>query len=175
MSQINNDSTLRDRLLEIIGREKFVPISEARKLVTVEAVRSHLQLGREEAPTWLEERLPCSLKLVTILILIGGETYVQQFLKQGMSDKIFPVKREEVPNFKDIDHENRFYDKQHIVPPIFRSSEQLTLSKSAILPFELDESESRNGSFGIVWRYRVPNGHIENFHVGGVVHLTKRS
>jgi len=164
---------LRHELLGVKEKYGFIPISEIRKLVTKEAVRSHLKSNYEEGSTWPESQISLSLKLITILILIGEETCLEQFLKQNISDEIFPVAESKVPVFQDTNKKHRFFVEQDIVPPIFRPSEQLCLPRTTTLPFISSQERIGSGSFGIVKRVKIANGHIENFQVCEAVHSTK--
>jgi len=164
---------LRHKLLGVKERYGFISISEIRKLVTEEAVRSHLKSNYKEGSTWPKSQFSLSLKLITILILIGEEACLEQFLKQNISDDIFPVAEIKVPVFQDTNKKHRFFVEQDTVPPIFRPYEQLYLSRTTTLPFISSKERIGSGSFGIVKRVTVANGHIENFQVCGAVHSTK--
>lgn len=138
----------------------FIPICKLRELVTQTTVENHLEWKGVKLSTPLNSTtIARSRKLIAILILLGLEIHIENVIGLGNSDEIFPVKQANISFLDNDDDKYRFCLAQWTVPLAFSSEQHMELPREASLPF-LSKTRINHGTFGIVYKVRVADGHL---------------
>ena len=157
--------TLGAFLAETKTKYGFIPICKLRELVTQTAVENHLEWkGIRLSKPLNSTTIARSQKLIAILILLGFEIHIENVIGQGNSDEIFPVKQGNISFLKDDNDKYHFYLAQWAVPLVFSPEQHMELPREASLPF-LYKTRINHGTFGIVYKVRVADGHLVNYGV----------
>jgi hypothetical protein len=151
---------LRDLLVETKTKYGFISICKIRDLITQTTVEHHLELKNIEHSNSLKSTIIArSRKLIGILILLDLEIHIEDILGMGICDEIFPVKQGNIFFLENDDDKYRFYLEQWAVPLAFSPEHHMNLPREAILPF-LSKTRVNHGTFGIVYKVRVADGHL---------------
>jgi hypothetical protein len=138
---------------------EFIPDPALRELVTDESVLGALTSHGMAAGRDLAERIVSTArKLFAMLVLVEQEHYVLEYLDCPLCDDDLPIGREKVPKFR-FDEEGHFFRIQSKFPPVFERQTHLEISRDMVLPF-LHTSYVDNGSFGLVYKAIVAEGHL---------------
>ena len=158
--------SLKESLAQIKGRYGFIPISNLRELVTHIAVQNHLELqGVKISKTLKPTTVVRSRKLFAILILLALERHIENLLDNGITDDIFPAHESDLSILEDDEDRHRFLVEQWTIPLPFHPEQNMNIPRNAILPF-LSKERINYGTFGIVYKVRVADGHLVNYQVG---------
>jgi hypothetical protein len=143
----------------------FISISKLREWVTPAAVENQLAAKGISLSASLDSKLISrSRKLIAVLILLGLETYIEDVTLKGVDDEIFPASQDHITFLNSGEDKYRFCLEQWVIPSAFSPNQHMELRKEAILPF-LNKTRVSHGSFGIVYRVRIAEGHIDNYGV----------
>jgi hypothetical protein len=158
--------SLKESLAQSKGRYGFIPISKLRELVTHIAVQSHLEsqgvkISKALKPTTVVR----SRKLFAILILLALERHIENLLDNGITDNIFPAYESDLSILEDDEDRHSFLVEQWTIPFPFHPEQNMNIPRNAILPF-LSKERINYGTFGIVYKVRVADGHLVNYQVG---------
>jgi hypothetical protein len=158
--------SLKESLAQSKGRYGFIPISKLRELVTYITVQSHLELqGVKISKALKPNTVVRSRRLFAILILLALECHIENVLDNGITDDIFPAQESDLSILEDDEDRHRFLVEQWTIPLPFHPEQNMNLPRDAILPF-LSKEKINYGTFGIVYRVRVADGHLINYQVG---------
>lgn len=137
------------------GRE-FIPAQTLTKLVTQQTV--HDTLGRigEDLIDRIASEAP---RIFAILLLIERGYHILSFLDGRLCDEKLPIDEVNVPHFETEDDRLNFFRIQFCFPPIFEKHRHLELPEEIVLPF-VEFSYVANGSFGMVYKVKVAEGHL---------------
>jgi hypothetical protein len=158
-------------LAETKAKYGFISIGKLGGLVTQIAVEHHLglkgiQLSRPLSPSAVER----ARKLIAILILLDLEILIENVIGLGICDTLFPANRANVAFLNDDADKYHFCLAQWVVPPVFDPEKLMELPKEAIFPF-LSKTRINHGSFGIVYKVRIANGHLLDYGVSWIYPL----
>jgi hypothetical protein len=152
--------TLGTLLSETKADRRFISISTLRDLVTLAAVESHLRVKSIELSTPLNSRIVAGArKLIAVLILLKLEAYIDDALKGGASDDIFPANENNIFFLVDGEDKYHFCHEQWVVPLALDSDSHMELPREAILPF-VEKDFVGHGAFGKVYKIKVAGGHL---------------
>lgn len=157
--------TLGAFLVETKTKYGFIPIYKLRELVTQTTVEHHLEWKGIKFSKLLNSTIIArSRKLIAILILLNLEIHIENVIGLGICDEIFPVKQGNISFLKDDDNKYHFYLAQWAVPLAFSPEHHMELPREASLPF-LSKTRINHGTFGIVYKVRVADGHLVDYGV----------
>ena len=140
-----------------------------KKLMTHERVsgwvKNHPLHQRSDTQTQDEDLLDRIMEnsrlLFAMLILAELEHLTSTLLSNGVSDDSFP---EIECSFSGLSHDEqrRLDENRHLIGPVLSKRRHLQLSQETVLPFTRRES-IKHGSFGLVFRAEVADGHLEGY------------
>lgn len=160
------EMTLRQCLLDEKKQNHLIYFGFLTQLMTESAVRDCLlSLGVQPSgeTSIVSQIVPRALKLFSVLVLIGLEQYIIEFLKGGLTDESFPIYHaEELSFLKDDTCRLNFLREQWTVPPLLVRNRHLELLRECALPF-VHKELSNNGSFGMIYKVKVADGHLSGY------------
>lgn len=109
----------------------------------------------------LGRALPRARKLVAVLVLGRLERHVLDLIvSRRTTDEVFPIEDWQVIPPLDTDERGQVRREQWSVPPVLGREEHIQFPRGAVLPFLSKESVS-HGSFGIVYKVKIADGHLD--------------
>lgn len=153
---------LRRQLLDQKEKERFISVSALRQLVVESSVRECLRIrGIVLESHALSTIVSKASKLFSILVLMGCEYHIEDWIAEDISDDIFPiVDQNQVPSHFEVDEDRRtFFRYQWAFPPVFNAQDHMNFPRDTVLPF-LEREHVNNGTFGLIYRVRVADGHL---------------
>ena len=155
--------TLKQQLeIELKKEPRFIQLEKLHSLITPERVASHL---RTKCPDTADPQqiVSSAPKLFAILVLLGQETAISEYLSKGFCDKDFPIlDKTLIPDLDHGEHKQALYEKQWCIPIVLDPSEHLYLPFQFKPPF-LEDTYRDKGAFGIVRKVRVAKGHLPHY------------
>ena len=152
---------LKQALEDELKLYKFIPLETLDRLITQESVASYLDenpLDRDA--TYLQQITSIAPKLFAILVLLGRENSIKDYLSKGFCDKNFPIlDKSDIPDIGRTEDKQELYKKQWQIPIVLQQSQHLDLPLEFIPPF-LEQRYVHHGSFGAVYKVRVANGQL---------------
>jgi hypothetical protein len=138
----------------------FVSLESLKKLVTPQAVDSHLKArGVRPSPETIQIIVSKALKLFAILVLTEQEHHTLYLLQNGFNDDSFPIPEAEVPEFESSQQQKSFYGTQWRFSLSLKKEKHLELPGNVPLPF-ISERPTAFGAFGIVSKVKISPGHL---------------
>ena len=156
--------SLRELLEKEINCHNFILLDSLHRLINESNVLKclhyydiHLQ------PDNIQEIIARAPKLFALLVLLGGESRISDYLFKGFGDNCFPILSEEdVPDVGNGQRRQDLYRIQWNIPIILDKSRHLNLPVHFIPPF-LDECLVNHGSFGYISKVRVADYHLPGY------------
>ena len=156
---------LKQALEDELRLYHFIQLGALRHLITPKSVQAYLKnSGLDLRTVDLQEIVSKALKLFAVLVLLERADTITKYLSNGFSDKDFPILKEsDIPNITCVEDKRALLKKQWQVPIVLQRSRNLDLPAEFIRPFL--QSECRDhGSFAIVYKVLVANGHLPFSH-----------
>ena len=157
---------LRRRLQEELRRNRnydgreFIPTQVLTKLVTCETIHDTLKRSKMDVTKDLLEQIASEApRIFAILLLAEREYHIFNFLDRHLCDDSLPIDEADVPDFETEDDRRNFFRTQLRFPPVFKKQRHLEVSEDIVLPF-LELSYVANGSFGMIYRVKLAEGHL---------------
>ena len=151
---------LKQALEEELKSCKFIQLGSLHRLITPNSVASHL--GKNCPNNEVLQQIASSApKLFAILILLQQETAITKYLSKGFCDKDFPIlDKAQIPDLKYGEIKQGLYEKQWCIPIVLDQSQHLDLPLEFKAPLFFQNDHKRHGTFGMVSRVRVADGHL---------------
>lgn len=151
----------------LIARKQrgFITVKDLEELITLASVQPLLSWNsptpvRTSDLDALARLLPRARKLIAVLVLRQLEGRILDLVvASGTSDDVFPIEAWNDVPLLEADEQSMVREEQWVVPPILRREEHIRLPRGAILPF-LSKESVNHGSFGIVYKVKVADGHL---------------
>jgi len=162
--------SLQERLVER-KRLGFISVKVLEELITPSSVQ---QLLSQDASVpvhqvdqdYVVKALPRARKLIAVLVLTGLEQHILEIISERrMTDDIFPI--DNWWTFPSLAAEDAkcVYSEQWTIPPVLKRGKHLQFPEGVILPF-LSKRCVSYGSFGIVYRVEIADGHLDSQVLG---------
>lgn len=150
---------LQELLLTQRDKEGFISVSALKKLVTEESVKQCLRSHSHSADV-ISTIVSTAPKLFSILVLLECETTIFGLIADHISDSIFPIHKDiDVPTPVPLESRQAFFEYQYDYPPVFETRFHMDIFQNTKLPF-MDRSYLNNGTFGMIYKLRVADGHL---------------
>jgi hypothetical protein len=152
--------SLRQRLIEEKEKKGFISIPKLEELVTLSSVQQFLSTLPPAPPELLQKIVPGSRKLFAVLVLAELEKSILDIIiVRGIADDVFPAYDSDAIPLGSSDERRRFLKEQWAIPPILGRERHLEFPSGTILPF-LQKKFVDHGTFGVVYKVRVAEGHL---------------
>ena len=161
---------LKKLLKDELDTRKFITIEKLEHFITPDAVEQSLHVKNPIQPGLADARkiASCAPKLFAILILLGEEDAIAEYLAQGFCDKDFPIwDKSLIPDVGRVETKHELFDKQWYVPIVLQQNQHLDLPLEFIPPIVHAENHIRHGSFGFVQKVHIAKGHLPQCNVVG--------
>ena len=119
--------------------------TEAHKEVTIDGIINNARL------------------LFAILVATELESFTSTLLAKGQSDKSLPSIDYECLNMSSEERQ-RLMESCKKFSPILRRNTHVTFSLETVLPFTQREPTDKRGTFGLIYRVEVADGHLEGYN-----------
>lgn len=138
----------------------YISLETLERCITLDYVAGHLQAKRPISDA-IVSRAP---KLFAILLLLGHEHAIEQYLSNGFCDENFPIRdKSQIPAIGRTDLRQKLYDKQWCIPVVLDPDIHLDLPLEFVPPLIIDPNWFEHGSFGIIRSVRVAKGHLPRY------------
>jgi len=159
----DSDMDLRPRLLNEKKKLRFISIAALTRLITESSVAAHLAFrGIQHQRSGVSAIVSTAPKLFAILIILKLEHHILDFVRGGKTDDMFPISEADIPAFETEKHRQEFFLEQWTIPPRFDRKRHLEFPRNAKPPF-LEKERSNNGTFGIIYKVKVADGHLPGY------------
>ena len=155
---------LRQTLLEEKRRRGFISLAGIERLITPENVAAQLALrDLRPGPSSVFTIASTARKLFAILVLLELEHHAPNLIRERISDRLFPIHdKADIPLFETESQRQAFFTEQWTIPPRFDRDKHLECPTATVLPF-LEKERVNNGTFGILYRVKVADGHLHGY------------
>jgi hypothetical protein len=152
--------SLRQGLIEEKEKKGFISITKLEELVTLSSVQQSLSTP-PVPPELLQKIVSGSRKLFAVLVLAELEKSILDIIiVRGITDDVFPAYGSDaIPPLESSEERRRFLKEQWAIPPILGGKRHLEFPSGTVLPF-LQKKYVDHGTFGVVYKLRVAEGHL---------------
>jgi len=168
--------SLRETLLDQKHKFGFISVKALEELITPSSIQKILRDGLaqhigETINRPLMALIPRARKCIALLIIAKFECQIRDVIDREITDAIFPLQDTQITAiFPMLDSEGRskLLEEQWTIPPVLRQNEHLEFPEGAPLPF-LRKQRDKHGSFGLVFKVKIADGHLDTSWSGHTV------
>jgi hypothetical protein len=153
--------SLRKKLLEEKEGRGFISIAKLEELVTLSSVQELLP-ATDDPSEDLRKLILSARKLFAVLVLAGLDHFLHIITCEKITDNIFSTTDLNALTFlKSSEERRRFLKEQWTIPPVLDGESHMEFPSGVALPF-LQKKFVDHGTFGMVYKVRIAEGHLQH-------------